>query len=49
MVSGTSGIYILNGLPDMMVPPTAQINIFDSANIDANDTIATSATLADPR
>jgi hypothetical protein len=52
MVSGTSGIYILNGLPDMSVPPNAQINIFDSANgtgIDANDTIATTATLADPR
>jgi len=36
----------------MSVPPNARINIFDSANgtgIDANDTIATTVTLADPR
>jgi hypothetical protein len=52
MVSGTNGIYVLNGAPDMSVPPGAQINIFDSAlgtGIDANDTIATTVTLADPR
>jgi hypothetical protein len=36
----------------MSVPPNARINIFDSANgtgIDANDTIATTVTLADSR
>jgi|SRR5215510_2982236 len=49
MISGTTGIYVLNGLPDMSVPPLAQVNIFDNANIDANDTIATTVTLADPR
>jgi hypothetical protein len=49
MVSGTAGVYVLNGMPDMSVPPNAQVNIFDVNNIDANDTIATSVTLADPR
>jgi hypothetical protein len=49
MVSGTTGVYVLNGMPDMSVPPNAQFNIFDSANIDPNDTIATTITLADPR
>ena len=49
MVSGVTAGYILNGLPDMSVPPNAQINIFDGNNIDANDTIATTATLGDPR
>ena len=49
MVSGTAGIYVLNGMPDMSVPPGAQVNIFDVNNVDANDTIATTVTLADPR
>jgi hypothetical protein len=49
MVSGVAGIYVLNGMPDMSVPPNAQVNLFDVNNIDANDTIATSVTLADPR
>ena len=49
MVSGTAGVYVLNGMPDMSVPPLAQVNLFDANNIDANDTIATSVTLADPR
>ena len=49
MVSGTQGVYVLNGMPDMSVPPLSQVNIFDNANIDANDTIATTVTLADPR
>jgi len=49
MVSGTAGVYVMNGMPDMSVPPLAQVNIFDNANIDANDTIATTVTLADPR
>src|SRR6516162_1364434 len=52
MVSGTAGVYVLNGMPDMSVPPLSQVNIFDSAGgtgIDTNDTIATTVTLADPR
>jgi|SRR6516162_2443864 hypothetical protein len=49
MVAGTSGIYILNGMPDMSVPPTALINLFDVNNIGADDAIATTATLTDPR
>jgi len=49
MVAGTAGIYVLNGMPDMSVPPLSQVNIFDNANVDANDTIATTVTLADPR
>jgi len=49
MVSGTAGIYVLNGMPDMSVTPLAQINLFDVNNVDANDTIATTVTLADPR
>ena len=49
MISGTQGPYVLNGAPDMSVPPGAQVNIFDNANIDANDTIAITVTLADPR
>ena len=52
MVSGTAGIYVLNGMRDMSVPPLSQVNIFDSAGgtgIDTNDTIATTVTLADPR
>jgi hypothetical protein len=50
MVAATNGIYILNGMLDMSVPPFAQINIFDLNNIDGtNDTVATTATLADPR
>jgi len=40
---------VLNGMPDMSVPPGAQVNIFDVNNVDANDTIATTVTLADPR
>jgi hypothetical protein len=45
MISGATAPYQFMGVPDMPIPPGSQVNIFDSANIDANDTIATNVTV----
>ena len=45
MISGTGGAFQYMGVPDMPLPPGAQVNVLDLANIDANDTIQCSTTV----
>jgi hypothetical protein len=44
MTAAATGAFIAVAAPDMPLPPLAQLNLFDAANIDVNDTVLASVT-----
>jgi hypothetical protein len=46
MTAAVAGNFIAIAAPDMPLPPLAQLNIFDAASIDVNDTVLASVTTA---